>query len=576
VILGGLETSTALNLVAINALCKAKKLDGSFLERRARSAREMVGPMRIAVIGAGSAGMTAAKQIVDYSAKSGGHAIDFTVFERQSNVGGIWQYFPDNRPGFLAWETDQAELIPIEGIGSLAGREGRLRYGWKQEWPPGAMFDGLRTNIACDLMTYRDTPFAPNTNLFPSRQTVQSYLEDYARSNDLYPHIQFETAVTKLKKEERGQQWLVTTQSSVPLDPPKEEYFTHVLVCHGRCSVPNIPSIPGIETFKGKVSHSAWYRDPSVMKERNVLIVGNASSGMDIARELAGYLARDLPSGLSPDEWREKCKEDPFKIYSSWHSLEKAPPMDYNPLDPDSPDWSRKIQVKEEIDHIRDDCVYFKSGSMLDTIELIIFATGFLFDSPYIDQSTEPLLSRPFLPPSKNASRTGFASKSMCNLDDWLLFHSHDESIAFLGLPITVVPFPFTEVQAAFVLQRWLGMVERLPRLDRTIPTDDPDRWSSRGSEEESGHEEGEEMCPILRQTTHVFGHPSELVYVNSLLSRLALPGAGQDPPWQKEYTSDGQGHGGPRGLEGRYATAQWRIERRTNGKTLRRETLGY
>ena len=334
--------------------------------------------LRVAIIGAGSAGMTATKQILETAAKSASK-VDVVVFERRGNVGGIWQYDEDVKSGYLAWESEQATLQPVEEGGGQ--RKSRLRYGWENKWPPGAMFDGLRTNIPSDLMAYRDAPFAPDTNLFPSRKTVQQYLEGYAKRHNLLSCIRFNTIVTILKKTDHSKQWLIKTKSSLndpSISTSKEdgyESFSHVIVCHGRCNTPNIPNISGLETFKGRVLHSAWYRDPSKIMERDILVVGNASSGMDIARELSGYITRDLPSGLSPNQWKEKCKKDPFNVYSSWHSLEKPPPMDFSPLDPDSPDWCRKIKVLDQILQINGNDIHFKDGTVFHDIKLLIFET---------------------------------------------------------------------------------------------------------------------------------------------------------------------------------------------------------
>jgi hypothetical protein len=275
-------------------------------------------------------------------------------------------------------------------------------------------------------MAYRDVPFSKDTSLFPSRHTVQEYLEEYADKHNLLSHIQFNTSVVCLKKDAVSKQWLVKTQrttSNNERENEKEERFSHVVVCHGRCNTPNIPNIPGLETFTGTVMHSAWYRDPSMMKgeKKNVLVVGNASSGMDIARELSGYLTRELPSGVSPLEWKERCKKDPFNVYSSWHSLEKSPPMDFNPLDSDAPEWCQRIKVVDQIHHINGNLISFDNGIVLDNIQVIIFATGFLFDNPFIDQSTEPFHTRPLLPTSESPSKRGFPSPTMYNLDDWKL-----------------------------------------------------------------------------------------------------------------------------------------------------------
>lgn len=426
-----------------------------------------------------------------------------------------------------------------------------------------------------DLMTYRDAPCTQTAGLFPARREVQAYLEYYATEHDLRSHIRFNTTVTSVKKDRGGTHWHLTSQTSGAASA-RAETFSHILVCHGRCSTPHIPNIDGLDSFSGTMMHSAWYRDPKALTQQgDVLVVGNGSSGMDIARELVGSVRRDLPSGYTPKEWEDCCREAPCHVYSSWHSPDKPPPMDFDPRDTDSPEWSRKIQVVDQIDHIDGNSIHFADGTVLDSIKVIVFATGFLFDNAFIDQSTEPLLSRPLLPPSSSTGlRTGMPSLHLYNLDDWQLFHATDETIAFLGVPSRVVPFPFTEAQACFVISRWTNMVSKLPRLDPGIPPDDANRWSSRRTE----MEEEEAVGKALETTTHVFGHPSDSAYIDALMAFLkpVYPDAGTEPPWQNDYTSDGAGNGSPKGPERRYVTARWRNERRANGKRLRRETLGY
>jgi hypothetical protein len=119
-------------------------------------------------------------------------------------------------------------------------------------------------------------------------------------------------------------------------------------------------------------------------------------------------------------------------------------------------------------------------------------------------------------------------------------------------------------------------MVEALPRLNSTLPPNDANRWSSRPHPQDLIKEEEETM--ILETSSHIFGHPSDVAYMNALMAMLhpVYPEAGLHPPWQEEYRSDGAGNGAPKGFEGKYACTQWRVERRTNGKKLRRETLGY
>jgi len=52
-------------------------------------------------------------------------------------------------------------------------------------------------------------------------------------------------------------------------------------------AVPNIPKIPNIDLFKGYQMHSHSYRNASSFQDKSVIVLGAASSGMDISIEIA-------------------------------------------------------------------------------------------------------------------------------------------------------------------------------------------------------------------------------------------------------------------------------------------------
>jgi NADH dehydrogenase FAD-containing subunit len=52
-------------------------------------------------------------------------------------------------------------------------------------------------------------------------------------------------------------------------------------------SVPHVPEIEEIEKFKGLIQHSKAYRSPEAYRNLRVVVLGAASSGMDIAMEVA-------------------------------------------------------------------------------------------------------------------------------------------------------------------------------------------------------------------------------------------------------------------------------------------------
>ena len=89
-------------------------------------------PRRIAVIGAGAGGLSAARHLLQ-----SGH--DVTVYEKGSFVGGLWVYDNDN------------------GL-SVA-------------------YESLHINSETRVTAFRDYPFPPGTPVFPSHRHVAAYLD---------------------------------------------------------------------------------------------------------------------------------------------------------------------------------------------------------------------------------------------------------------------------------------------------------------------------------------------------------------------------------------------------------------
>lgn len=52
-------------------------------------------------------------------------------------------------------------------------------------------------------------------------------------------------------------------------------------------SNPAVPEVPGIEKFRGMKIHSHDYRDSSVFKDKNTVVIGCGPSGLDISFDIA-------------------------------------------------------------------------------------------------------------------------------------------------------------------------------------------------------------------------------------------------------------------------------------------------
>ena len=191
--------------------------------------------MKVAVIGAGAAGLVCARELLR-------EGLQPTVFEASSAVGGTWVYDP--RPS---------------------------RH--------GAMYASLRTNLPTDVMAFRDVPFEglSETRRFPGHAAIRAYLERFVVDFELEPHIRFGTAVRRVSREGGG--FLVEAEGG--------GFFDAVAVCTGHYHRPFRPDLPGLEGFAGRVSHSHDYRVPAPYRGRRVALFGAKSSGIDLSGELA-------------------------------------------------------------------------------------------------------------------------------------------------------------------------------------------------------------------------------------------------------------------------------------------------
>lgn len=198
--------------------------------------------MRVAVVGAGAAGLTAARALCEVGIRP-------VVYEASDRIGGLWVYRP---PG------------------------------------NGPAYRSLRTNTSREITAFSDFPFAAGLPYFPPRSAVEAYLEGYADAFDLRSLIRFGCSVRGVEPATAGG-WRLT---SVDRGRESIEAFDAVIVCSGIFRQPLIPEVPGLGGFPGQVLHSIDYRVPEPFAGRHVLVVGIGSSAADIAVDLLGTAGR--------------------------------------------------------------------------------------------------------------------------------------------------------------------------------------------------------------------------------------------------------------------------------------------
>lgn len=207
-----------------------------------------VGPGRlrkVAIIGAGPSGLVAAKELLE-------NGLIPTIFEQKCEIGGVWS-------------------------------------------PTGAVWDTMHTNISKFTTTYGDFHWHQDAEMFPSVQAMLDYLNDYARQWNIKSYIKFNSSVIKVLPNSKeavdigSKGWTVQwTDNDFP-STLQSDSFEGVIVATGIFCKANIPTIPGLHSFSGKIIHSKDYKSGKAYAGLKVLTVGGSFSGAEIASDVSNH-----------------------------------------------------------------------------------------------------------------------------------------------------------------------------------------------------------------------------------------------------------------------------------------------
>lgn len=192
--------------------------------------------MRIAIVGAGFAGVASAKVL-----RQLGHHV--TVFEKTADIGGVWS--------------------------------ATRRY------------PGLRTQNDKGTYSLSDLPMPRDYPEWPTGQQVQAYLEEYVATFGLAPCIRLRAEVTWAVPAPQGGWDITVAHTGIPRDPM---HFDHLVLASGIFSRPSIPDIPGtnlLTSMGGQFLPASALYSLEQVRGRNAIIVGYGKSACDIAVEVA-------------------------------------------------------------------------------------------------------------------------------------------------------------------------------------------------------------------------------------------------------------------------------------------------
>jgi cation diffusion facilitator CzcD-associated flavoprotein CzcO len=147
---------------------------------------------------------------------------------------------------------------------------------WRENTYPGA---------ACDIPSHLYSfSFAPNprwSHTYSRQPEILEYLRSVARERGLVPHITFGAEIDEARWDADAARWIVHAKSG-------ETVRARSLVLGpGGLHIPQIPAIPGRESFAGPAFHSASWDHSVDLTGKRVAVIGTGASAIQIVPAIA-------------------------------------------------------------------------------------------------------------------------------------------------------------------------------------------------------------------------------------------------------------------------------------------------
>ena len=232
----------------------------------------------VTVIGAGFSGILAGIQL----ARLG---IPFRIIERQPGIGGTWEL---------------------------------------NDYPEA------RVDISTFLYQYKFVKNYPWKSYFATRDELKDYIDTVVDDFGIRDRIETSTRLTDAQWDADARRWMLEIDRP---DGAHERFTSNVVIsASGLFSTPNLPDIPGIADYAGKMFHTtAWDHDYDLAGKR-VALIGTGSTGSQLMPALArraAYLKvfQRTPNWVTPVRGyhdrvtpEKRWLLDNMPFYANWYS----------------------------------------------------------------------------------------------------------------------------------------------------------------------------------------------------------------------------------------------------------------
>lgn len=382
---------------------------------------------RVAIIGCGPSGISALAAFNDVEQK-GVEIPEIVCFEKQEAIGGLWNY---------SWHT------------------GTDKFG---EHCHNSMYRYLWSNGPKEVLEFADYTMEEHYGKpipsYPPRMVLKDYVLGKAKKHNVERFVRHSTVVRHV--EQKGTKFFLVSEY-LKTHEERGEIFDYIIVASGHFSVPNQPTYPGIDNFKGRVMHAHDFRDAVAFKGMKMLLIGNSYSAEDIALQCAKYGVEDI--SLS---YRSK-------------------PTGFN--------WPKGIKEIPQLVKFEDDYFHFIDGSK-DKFDVIMFCTGYKHHFPFLRQECKLE-----------------GAKNLCFVDGLYkgVILNKNPRVMYIGMTDQYYTFTMFDIQGCFARDYILGKIDI---KDEGYRTADIKAWGDRFAKTKDGHDEIDYQKDYIRDMLNYCGYP--------------------------------------------------------------------
>jgi cation diffusion facilitator CzcD-associated flavoprotein CzcO len=232
------------------------------------------GNLEVVIVGAGFGGLCMAIQLLARGVRN------FVVLEKGTEVGGTWR---DNS------------------------------------------YPGAECDVQSHLYSFSFAPKADWSQRYAGWREIQQYILDTTERYALRQYIRHNQQVTGLHFDRGQARWRVMTASGL------EFVARHVVLATGPLHVPQLPKLPGLERFRGRVFHSAQWDHGYDLAGKRVASIGTGGSAIQYCPRIAPDVARlhvfqRTPAWVIPRDTRTygAGTKRRFARFDTWRRLHRA------------------------------------------------------------------------------------------------------------------------------------------------------------------------------------------------------------------------------------------------------------